>query len=144
MMSEAEVRAIVEENIRDLAMALQLGGWRLILCYDGSLGQDGASCSPDPMRHIATITFNPGEFNDEKQVLNALLHELLHIYHAEFDLYRDAVKATVSSEVFAALDATYQNGCEHVVDNVLSLLTLTFKTSPKKLIAAQRRREARS
>ena len=140
-MSKAEVRAIIDANIRDLAMALQLGGWRLILCYDGGLGQDGASCDTDPMRHIATITFNPGEFDDEKQVLNALLHELLHVYHAEFELYRDAVKTIVGDRLFAALDSTYQNACEHVVDNALSLLTLTFKTTPKKLIAAVRRRE---
>ncbi len=141
MMSEAEVRKIVDENIRPLREALQLHGWFFRLRYSTSTGKNRATCASDPQRHEATITFNPGELVDEKDVLNVLLHELLHVYHAEFYLYWEAVKASVSGEVFDAMQPSYDNACEHLVEQVLCFFEHTLRTTPKKLIAAVRRRE---
>ncbi len=141
MMSKAEVKKIVEESIRPLRAALQLHDWQFVLVYDTSLGKDRAACTRDCQRHAATLTFNPAELEDEQDVLWTLLHELLHIYHAEFDLYLDSVKVPVPKQVFDAIEPSFHNACEHVVQKLERLLMLTFKTSPKKLIAAVRRRE---
>lgn len=139
MMSKAEVQKIVDDNIRDLRTALQLDAWFVRISYSSSL-RVGASCETDPKRHEAIITFNPGEFDNEKDVLLALLHELLHIYHAEFDLYWEAVKEAVSCDMLAVMQPIFNNACEHVVEQLLRLLEHTFRTTPKRMIAAVKRK----
>ncbi len=141
MMSKAEVRAIVDENIRDLRNALQLNEWTVDIDYDANI--DGrATCAADPMRFTARIVLNPGQLKNEKDVLDTLLHELLHIYHCEFDLYREAVRASVGDRVFKAMAPAFETGCERVVQRLCFLFRHTFNTTPKKLIAKVRREAA--
>ncbi len=143
MMSEAEVRAIIDENICDLRAALGVHEWSIDVGYSTSPGGSVATCTADPKRHRATLVFNPGEFDDESEVLQFLLHELLHLYNAEVHLYSDAVHPLVSEREFATLEVFRTNATEHIVHCIECLLKHTFNKTAKKLIAAVRRREAK-
>lgn len=142
MMSEAEVRAIIDANIRDLRAALGLHDWNIDVGYSTSVGDRVATCTADAKRHHATLLFNPGELDDESDVLRFLLHELLHLYNAEVHLYADAVNELVSERESATLQVLRTNASEHVVQYIERLLEHTFRTTPKRMIAAVRRREA--
>lgn len=50
--------------------------------------------------NVAVIALDPSMFSTEKQVFQALVHELLHVTLARFDLYREAVIELIPDHLY--------------------------------------------
>jgi nitric oxide synthase oxygenase domain/subunit len=87
------VKAIVEANIERLMEAIGIPHWRLTVYYEAPENPNWkASCDRSGADYWrASITIDPKHANDADDVIDSLVHELLHIVLAPFDLYRNAV-----------------------------------------------------
>jgi len=95
------VKAIVDANVERLRDELWLNTWKIIVNYAALDGDTAAECGLDDADYnIAVITMDPAKFPTEKQVMQALVHELLHVTLARFDLWRDAAIALIPDHVY--------------------------------------------
>lgn len=101
-MDRSEVKRIVDANAEALRDALWLNTWKINVEYDRLDGDHAAECGLDNADYnLATITMDPAKFSSEKQVVQSLVHELLHITLCRFDLYRDAMIALIPEHVYS-------------------------------------------
>lgn len=94
-MSREQVMEVVEEHIHDLRAALGLWQWTIAIEY-GPASEErwAANCDRSAGNYNqATITIDPAAHFIEVGVVRTLVHELLHIVLARFDVYRAAAAA---------------------------------------------------
>lgn len=94
MMDVSEVQRIVSDNILRLVEAVGVPHWQIDIQY-GPLGNDSwkAMCSRNSDYDQATITIDPAQHVNEDDVLNSVIHELIHVALAPLDLYRNFMTA---------------------------------------------------
>ncbi len=91
-MTAKEVEIIVDGNIKYLMARYGIPNWKIEVIYDECDNVNwGAQCERSNDYCSATITINPARADSEKEILELLQHELLHLVLAPFDLYRDTM-----------------------------------------------------
>lgn len=97
----SRVKAIVDANLERLRDELWLSDWKISVEYEPLEGDTAAECRlSNADYNVAVIALDPAQFSNQKQVLQALVHELLHVTLARFDLYRDAVIELIPDHVY--------------------------------------------
>ena len=146
-MEVAAARAIVNSVIRELRWALQLQRWRIDLVFERLDAEksplngraNSAHCLADPSYLRATITIDAEAVEDGDDLLGLLLHELIHIGHAEFALYRRQVNENLTETAASTIDLAYLNACEHNVMFVERLLRDGLGLDARRLIKQSKR-----
>jgi hypothetical protein len=88
MISEQEVRDVVENNIHALVPRMALSDWRIVVSTTTLEPGRVAACTYDVSYMRAEIDIDPAQHDDEADVLDSLVHELLHLVVAPFEVYR--------------------------------------------------------
>lgn len=119
-MERAEVKTIVEAALPIFQSRLGLDHWTIKVDYDLRSDEPGLTtygwvhCLEE--YETARIRINPEAHVDEPQLLDTLQHELLHVVHSSFDLYREAVKSAVLDGIAQAmLEKVWHHACEKTV-----------------------------
>jgi hypothetical protein len=95
----SEVKRIVEANMRPMSEALGVHHWFFNIDYHSTGNENWkASCSRNIDYHHAHIIIDPAHCHSEKDVLESLRHEMLHVILAPFDLYRDLVTQHIQED----------------------------------------------
>lgn len=93
MMDTSVVQRVVDENILRLMREIGIPHWDLEIIY-GPTGNDNwkamTSYGGIDYQH-ATITINPADHSSEDDVLNTLIHELIHVLLSPLVRYRAVV-----------------------------------------------------
>ena len=91
-MKKAEVKAIVDANIEPWMEKLGIPHWSIEVTYGPCADRNWqASCDRQVAYNQAHIIIDPKHAVDEEGVIRSLVHELLHVVLAPFDLYRDVL-----------------------------------------------------
>lgn len=91
-MTVEEVRVIVEKNLDPMLEALGMGFWRVQVDFHKCENDNWiASCTRNGDYVQAYIVIDPDRHFSEKEVLESLRHEVLHLVLEPFDLYRELV-----------------------------------------------------
>ena len=150
-MTKAEARRIVSENMIDVMRALGSSGWTIKCYYYNRCDEDDKSgsfknqMSTDIQGRYekAGITIYFDALDDEKDFLECLRHELIHVMLAPFDRYDDDVRMMMhplDRMPRRALDQFYQDRYEALVLAVERMLDWGLGKNTKQLIATVRRR----
>lgn len=111
-MDASEVQRLIDDRLDGLQRAMQLQRWT-IRAYAGSL-----------------------------HVIASLRHEILHIMHAPFETYRQAVRQLVHDDsAFNALDEVWTLACEQTVKNLEHMFDHGIRLSTDAMI--ERAKEAK-
>lgn len=118
-MDKSTAKLIIDDRLKPMRNAMQLNQWTIDVVWghiDGEAGgQVKGQCTADPKYMRASIELDPESHADEADLLRTLRHELLHIFHAEYQLYRRQVGHVVSDTTFDGLDEAYQQASERTV-----------------------------
>lgn len=136
-MTVKKLKKLYSKYFDDLRFALGLPMWDVEIVWN-EVGESKLLghilIQPDSME--AVITIMCGMAKDEKQFLDTLRHELLHIIHAETSLYRKCMGQYIDSRRSdCAMDEVYDHMVEKMVarmEYMLDLLGLDAKTLAKK------------
>lgn len=91
-LSVEEMRPIVEELLPLWMRKLGCPHWGITVVYGPCSNPDwSASCHREVAYEVAIITLDPSKHVDREDVERSILHELLHVKLAVFDLYRNVV-----------------------------------------------------
>lgn len=148
-MDKSQCKAIIDGHIKQLRFAMGLQSWKVSFIYDhcGGAAKDGFATRAHVVRrgeyYQASITVDPAEFNTQHEVLKALRHELLHLFHAEFDTYDQVVQRALSENGYAGLEPVRILAIERLVYCIESLLDYNGLTA-EKLMDISRKRIARN
>lgn len=145
-MDESELRKIIDQNLRPMRTTLCLGEWRIDVEYGpvkSPMAAPGfttqAMCTVNPGYRQALITFDPAEIHNRKRALELLLHELMHVLHAEMYLFRDQVYSQIGDGAKEALELAWHHGIERLIGNLERFVADGLKISPDGI--AQRGRQ---
>lgn len=119
-MDKSEVQAVVEANIDRIRTAMNLHDWFIGINYEPT-GHPGWAASCDRAGgdyQRASIIIDPNGHDSETEVLRSLVHELLHLVLAPFDVYRDAISSFAPDEA----DALEQRLWTHAVEQAATRL----------------------
>ena len=87
-----ELQGMVEELLPAWMNKLGCPHWSVTVVYGECVNPEwAAGCRREAAYEIATITLDPAQHFDREDVERSLLHELLHVKLAAFDVYRDFV-----------------------------------------------------
>jgi hypothetical protein len=121
-MTKDEIQAVVDKYADRFVIALGLTQWNIRFVMSAQRAPStedsvtNADCSRSLNYETALITLYPDSFDDEDEVITALLHELLHIVIAPFDLFFDQVcELGLADPLPAALDHTRRHAIERTV-----------------------------
>lgn len=88
----AEMRVMVEELLPAWMQKLGCPHWSVTVVYSACSDPTwSASCYREAAYEVATITLDPQHHFTREDVERSLIHELLHIKLAPFDLYRSVI-----------------------------------------------------
>ena len=132
-MDKSICQKIVNENIKQLRWLLQLGFWKVDICYEPIAGQTPANCEADP-RYESVRIFIDCEKQDKERLFDDLRHELLHCFAADYETYRQAVKELITKEQFAAVDTVFGMAQEKTVGRIENMLDWGLKMPTKKML----------
>lgn len=138
-MDKSEMRRVLNDALRPMRTALSLNEWFVNLRVT-HLDKSCAQCLADPDYSRATLSFDVEDFDGEKDLLESLLHELLHVMISEFEVYRKAVRPLVDSDAgWAAIEEVYIHACEVTVRRLEDMLTHGVSTTPRRLVTRGRK-----
>lgn len=136
-MKRKKLKKIVNKHIDFMLWDMQLNDWDIAVEYgNASVGlreREGggyAACvSMQPEYEKALITLDPDYHHSEKDVLESLRHELIHLLHSDFALYRDTVGEFIErdSAAWSACDLAYQTACEKTALRIERMLDHGYK-----------------
>lgn len=124
-MDRSAVKAIVDREIEPLKARLGIPHWRIVVTY-GPVSDPGrvaeghrgmAECRRAAPYERATITLDHEQHDDETEVVDSLIHELLHVVLAPFDLYRNF--ATKFIEVGTTADGQEDTLFAHCIEQAV-------------------------
>lgn len=100
-MDASRVKATVDNNLERLRDALWLNTWKISVEYEALEGDTAAECRLDHADYnVAVIAIDPAQLRTEKDVMQTLVHELLHVTLARFELYRLSVIELIPDHVY--------------------------------------------
>jgi len=121
-MDESAVIKIVEANLERLMQAVGVPHWTITVNYgpcDSSPTAAGEVDLTAASYWRAAITINPYQHSEEKDVIDTLVHELLHVVIAPMELLAQTARQHVQSE--AAEEALQVVNTHAVEQTVLAL-----------------------
>lgn len=113
-MDASEVIRIADKHLPKMLWQLQLNMWT-VRVDTASLQGMKASIRFEHEYENAVITIDPEQTQDERDVLDSLRHELFHIIHADFQLFRAVALQGVMQQDADAMDQVYDYACEKTV-----------------------------
>lgn len=130
MLTQAQVKRQVRQSLKKYKKLLKLEEWHINLLFTNEgMGEDiGATMSTNAHYHNATLRFDADvrEGCSLRDVAILVRHELLHLYHWRFNLYRVAVGQHVPESTMRdaadVLDVVYDHSCEDTVFQLEKLL----------------------
>jgi len=129
-MDKTTAQKIVKAQSPRYIKLFHLNDWKVTFKYNW-IGEEGdltfGTCTTDPSYKHATIVINPELLEDEIELVKTLRHELIHVLHSSFDIYRDTVQKLVSSKEFDALDTVFHYACEDAVMFIENILDKELK-----------------
>jgi hypothetical protein len=123
-MDRSAVKAIIERELDPLAKKLGVGHWRLTVKFDLRDGDEDWETQGRCLKYVdydrAIISLDPDSLADEAEVVRVLIHELLHIVLAPFDVLVNAVGPVLKRDetLVAVLDSVRMNAVEQAVVNL--------------------------
>ena len=127
-----DCKSIVGEYALPIAQVLGLGGWCLSFSYDDD-GENYGTAQIAPDQQWAGINIDPDMHSNKAEVLDTILHELLHVVHAPLEQFRHQVNEHTKGaarEIFVTLGTT---ASEQLVAAWLGILTQVLGLTPAKL-----------
>lgn len=123
-MKKSKVKRIVKSNIKRLQKLFDLQSWDIVFEYH-SVSESDASGSCDCLveRQVALIVLDPGMIEDEADVIEVLIHELIHCITSTFHTYKAAVSCLVDSgNTLDAIGVIYERAEEETVSSFCRIL----------------------
>lgn len=100
-MDPSRVKAIVDANLERLRDELWLNTWKISVNYEPLEGDTAAIVNLENADYnVAVITIDPAQLRTKKDVMQTLVHELLHVTLARFELYRLSVIELIPDHVY--------------------------------------------
>lgn len=131
-MDTSEVQAIVEANIDRLMTAVGVPHWRLTIAYERhETGAMGTCDLADIDYCRAHITIDPAQHETPDEVINTLVHELLHIILAPAELYRNVAIQNLPESAMGANEVVYTHALEQMVLSLERGLAKHLRTLPE-------------
>lgn len=120
-MDEQEVRTLVDQMIDPLLCAFYVSDWHVQVFYDHDIDSK-MQITMQPEYRDARLVICPHVIADSDDFLDALVHEMCHMVHAEFETYRKAVATVVDDRAFDVLDVLWVMACEKTVAHLRRLI----------------------
>jgi len=122
-MKEAEaIKAVTAKWVNHWKFLLGIDDWDVVFRYakleDGTLGE----CGVEAVHKSAGITVDIEKHKNKQELLETIRHELIHIMHAEFELYRNATIKYLTPNMIDMADDIYSIGAEGLVLKVEHML----------------------
>lgn len=134
-MRKDEVSSIVESLSSGLIHSLGLEDWTIRFHYVGSESDvKMARCSRIEEYKICDIYFNFEAHHTPLEVGDSLLHELIHILHAPFDVYDEVIKPMLSGSQLEIYENIRHRSSERTELNIERMLLRRMKLSVEKII----------
>lgn len=140
-----------EKALRRFRAALGLNDWDINIEWArirppmyGEPGCDALGmCSADPSRRRATITLDHDLHESRDELLNTLLHELLHVLHADYELVRRQLLPLLSDRETQIAEHAFDHAAERLVGGLERMLCHGIGLDASKLLTKCRSREQR-
>ncbi len=98
-MKPERCRAIVEAHVDEMKRLLGVATWKIRVDFvDHSDKNLCGTCDRQLPYQFAVITIDPAVHSSQRDVLDTLRHELLHVVLAPFDSYRALAIANIKSD----------------------------------------------
>jgi hypothetical protein len=98
-MTATQVRAIVEAHIDEMKRLLGVADWKIRVDFvDHSAENLCGTCARQLPYQFAVITIDPVAHLSQRDVLDTLRHELIHVVLAPFDSYRAMAIANIKPD----------------------------------------------
>lgn len=119
-LSAKQVKNIVNKQLKKnkLISKLNLQDWNIQFLFDACDNTHwAAQCEQDPAYKIARVTINPGLHETEEEVINSLVHELMHIVLAPVEGVHmiDLAGYDEDSPEFRRSHEQWRQACEQLV-----------------------------
>jgi len=122
MNEDKAVKAVTQKFIDRWKYLLGLDDWSIIIRYtkmeDGDLGE----CSVETPHKMATVVVDVAKHKNADHLLDTIRHELLHIFHAQFEHHRTLASKFAAPSMIEVLDEIYMIGAEDIVLKMEHLL----------------------
>jgi hypothetical protein len=119
-MDRSAVEAIVRREIEPLKRQLGISHWKVSAHYD--LRADDcctrAQCTTLVDYERVRIDFDPDGMDDEAEVIETLLHELLHVVLSPFDIVVNALRDVLDERTRTILQSIHTHAVEKAVINL--------------------------
>lgn len=147
-MKTNECRALVRKHGLSMMRALAISQWRIDFRYDEIKADDvpakfSVKATTDLCYRYekAVVTINPEQMEDEKDFLQSLRHELIHLLLAPFHAYDDYARTIMPERTeWMTVNKIYHDRCEEMVLKVERMLEWGLNQTPAKMAAGARRR----
>jgi len=125
-------KAIVGEYALPIAQVLGLGSWSLSFEYDSDCGNYG-SVIVSADHHCAEINIDPEVHGSKAEVLNTILHELVHVVNYPLERFREYVFEHTKGATCEILDTIGLSASEQLVTAWMGILNQCLGLTPAKL-----------
>lgn len=124
LMTHAEVKAWFDENLERKMREMGVPHWRITIVY-GRLGDDADSltmmqCSSWPDYERARISVDSARYEEHTAdtLESDFEHELGHVVHSPFEIFREMALNSLPSEQHGAIEALFCRCAEMTVRNM--------------------------
>lgn len=101
---------------------LSIEDWDIQFRYTSLDEDELGSCSVEPHHNSAMILLDLNKIQNKKELLEVVRHELIHITHAHFNSYRQAIIPHLPPNVVTVADEIFSIGAENLVLKIEHLL----------------------
>lgn len=124
-----EAKRIMDDHLLAMRHLLYLNDWKINLKWGSfkTAHSEGefevlAQCSVEASYKQASIEVDHTRLHDEEDLLRVIRHELLHLFHADLNLYRDQTREMLGARSWNAVEAAWLNGVERLVLQMEAML----------------------
>lgn len=147
-MKTSECRRLVRKHTLHLMRVLSIQQWRIDFVYEEIKAEDVPAkftvlMSTDLHYRYqkAMITINSSPIENEKDFLQSLRHELIHVALVSFSAYDDFARTLMPTHTdWVSLNKIYHDRYEELVLQIERMLDFGFGQTPEKMVATARRR----
>jgi len=130
MKDAAAEKAVTKKFLTTWKRLLSIEDWDITIKYKSLPEDELGNCSVVAAHKQASIEIDPKQHKNKELLLLTVRHELLHLVHANFNIYRNAVEGCLGSSTIAVADTIFETGSEDVVlkiENLLKRLNINIK-----------------
>ena len=116
------IKAVTQSFVDKWKYLLSIEDWDILFRYSKLDEDELGACMVEPHHKSAVIILDITKIKDKQELLETLRHELIHITHAHFNSYRQAVSKNLAPNVSEIADDIFSIGAEDLVLKVEHLL----------------------